>query len=99
VSTPQPSRAREIVRGVDVEKQELRVAEAPDLGQREDTERDAWVEADGAKVSRVEGGGDGVPAAGTVGGAERLDPAMSVALGQQRVVIPESLGERPDQRR
>ncbi len=54
MSTPQPVRAREIVRGVDVEEQELRIAEAPDLGQREDTDRDARVEADGAEVAGVE---------------------------------------------
>ena len=55
MSTPQSVRAREIVRGVDVEEQELRIAEAPDLGQREDTDRDALVEADGAEVAGVEG--------------------------------------------
>ena len=95
MSTPQSVRAREIVRGVDVEEQQLRIAEAPDLGQREDTDRDARVEADGAKVAGVERGGDGVPAAGAVGGAERLDAAPAAALGQHRVVALEPRRRAP----
>ena len=98
MSTPQSVRAREIVRGVDVEEQELRIAEAPDLGQREDTDRDALVEADGAEVAGIEGGGDGVAAGGTIGGAERLHTTVAVALGEHGVVRHESGGERLDQR-
>ena len=98
MSTPQPVRAREIVRGVDVEEQELRIAEEPDLGQREDTDRDALVEADGAEVAGIQGGGDGVAAGGTIGGAERLHAAAPVAFGEHGVVGAEPGGERPDER-
>ena len=94
MSTPQSVRAREIVRGVHVEEQELRIAEAPDLGQREDTDTDALVEADGAEVAGVQAGGDGVPAGGTVGGAERLHASASVALGEHGVVRVQAVGER-----
>ena len=98
MSTPQSVRAREIVRGVDVEEQELRIAEAPNLGQREDTDRDALVEADGAEVAGIQGGGDGVAAGGTVGRAERLHAPASVAFGEHGVVGVEPAGERLDQR-
>ena len=98
MSTPQSVRAREIVRGVDVEEQELRIAEAPDLGQREDTDRDALVEADGAEVAGIQGGGDGVAAGRTVSRAERLHAAAPVALGQHGVVRIEPGGKRLDQR-
>ena len=100
MSTPQSVRAREIVRGVDVEEQELRVAEAPDLGQREDTDERC------AGGSRWRGGRRrrGLAAmasrqAGAVGGAERLDArAGRRSPAAWRRARSEPVGERLDQR-
>jgi hypothetical protein len=51
VSAPQLFCFREIVRGVDVEEQELRICQCPDLIQWEDTNSDLLVEANGAKIA------------------------------------------------
>jgi hypothetical protein len=48
--TPQLVGLREIVRGVDVEKDELRVGQSPHFCEREDTDPNAVVEADGSQV-------------------------------------------------
>ena len=98
MSTPQLVGLCEIVRGVDVEEQELRIAEIPDVRQREDTDRDALVEADGAEVARLERGLDGLAAGRTVGRTERLDAAPAAALGEHGVASAQPGGEGPHQR-
>ena len=98
MSPPQALRAREIVRGVHVEEQLRRVAEAPDVGQREDTERDARVEADGAAVAGIERGLDGRPAGRAIGRAQRLEPARARALRQHGAVAGKAGGKGTEQR-
>jgi hypothetical protein len=98
VSPPQLVRAGEIVRGIHVEEEELRIAEAPHLRQREDTDPDAGMEADGFEIPLIEAGGNGLPASGAVAGAEGLYPAASVALGQDRIMGLEAGGKASHQR-
>ena len=45
-----------------------------------------WWKPMARRSPAVEGGGDGVAAGGTVGGAERLDAAAAVAFGEHGVV-------------
>ena len=92
-SSPQLFRARQVVRGVHVEEQDLRVAVAGDLGQGEDTDADALMEGDGPEIAPVETLRDGVAAGGTVRGAQRLQAPAAVALRQEGVVRSEALAQ------
>ena len=95
-SPPQLFRARQVVRGVHVEEQELRVAEAGDLGQGEDTDADALMEGDGPEIAPVEALRDGVAAGRTVAGAERLQAPRGrrSAAGRRRALARPSPSRR-----
>ena len=60
------------------------------LGEWEDTDTDACMEAEGPEVPRVEVGGDRLPAGGAIGGAERLEAGRPLALGQDGVVTSQA---------
>jgi len=97
VSTPELVCFREIVRGVHVEEQQIRIREAPDLIQGEDTDTDAVVEADGSKVSSGEAIRNRVTASWTIGGAQGLDTPSAAALGQHGVMTIQPVRERLNQ--
>jgi hypothetical protein len=95
--TPQLVGLCQIVRGVDVEKGELRVGQSPYLPEREDTDPNAIVEADSAKVTRVEAVGDGFSAGRSVGCTEWLDTPPPPALRQHSIMVIEPISESADQ--
>ncbi len=95
---PQLVRFCEIVRGVHVEEEEPGIGHRLHLFQRQDTDSDPVVEADGAEVTRCQARGDGFFAARTVGGAQGLYSSAPPAFRQHCVVLLESSRERADQR-
>jgi hypothetical protein len=97
VLPPQLVRAREIVDGVHIEEEQVRVACRRDLGQREDTDPDALMEADGAEIAGLQAGLDGCPAGRSVAGAERLHSSPPIALGEDGIVLIQPLGQQLDQ--
>jgi hypothetical protein len=99
VSSPELVRLREVVRGVDVEEKEGGIALPRHLGEGEDTETDAPMEAEGAEVAGVEVGFDRLAAGGPVRRTEGLDARRATAPGNHRVVIAQPVGEPPDERR
>ena len=98
MSTPQLVRSREIVRGVHVEEEEVGVRQRPHLIQREDTDADSVVEADGPEIVFGKARVDCLPTGRPVRGAERLDPAPPIALRQDGVSPLQTLRQCPDQR-
>jgi hypothetical protein len=98
VSTPQLGCFREIVRGVHVEEEEVRIRESPHLVQREDTDPDSVVEANRPEVTGSQAGGNGFSAGWTVGGAQGLDTPPPIALREHGVTPFQSVGQRADQR-
>ena len=95
--TPQLVRSREIIRGVHVKEQQVRVCQGAHLVQRKGTDADSVVEADSPEVAVVEAIGDCLAAGRTIGSTEWLYASPSAAFRKHSIMMIEACGEGTDE--
>ncbi len=96
--TPQLVGFREIVRGIDIEEDELGIGQSPYVRERENTDPDAVVKADSTQVSCREAIRDRFPAGWAVRGTQGLNPSAAAALWKHGIVLIQAGGQRPYKR-